>query len=295
MHTRLPSSSRREGESSQPSSFKYSEGRAAGTGDEDLSPDQPAGSMGVSRGRRATGDGEELRASRNRRFIEDGQDEGARYPSRRVTDGGDGGEGLRASRRLTGYGQGEDDHIASQNGRPSEGFDGEGRRRWIMDGKVGRSSRSRRDAGDGDGLAHRDSRSRRETGDGVALVGRSSRSRRQTGEGLDEVGSSGCSRRETGEGEVDREGRGQEGRTLKRVSTSTRKRDAAMPHAYAPGGDIEKPRRSPAVVAALSGRTMLRQVSIPGRHFRRSIPSMNSNRSSLLGVLEEDAQASEHD
>eukprot|EP00967_Tisochrysis_lutea_P108824 scaffold168799_cov19-Tisochrysis_lutea.AAC.1 len=37
-----------------------------------------------------------------------------------------------------------------------------------------------------------------------------------------------------------------------------------MPHSYAPGDDIEKPRRSPAVVAALSGRTMLRQVGVEG-------------------------------
>jgi len=116
-----------------------------------------------------------------------------------------------------------------------------------------------------------------------------------------EVGGNSRSRRETGELGVDEEGRragghaqatGQEGRTLKRSSTSTRKRDAAMPHSYAPGDDIEKPRRSPAVVAALSGRTMLRQVSLPGRHFQRSIPSMNS-RSSLVGVLEEDGQASD--
>jgi len=95
-----------------------------------------------------------------------------------------------------------------------------------------------------------------------------STSRRQTGDGGGEWEERrGHSRRVTGmsgvsggdeEGEEERRARETRG-GVKRVGSS-KKWDAAKPAAFAPGSEFDKPKRSPAVVAAMSGRTMLRQV-----------------------------------
>lgn len=68
-------------------------------------------------------------------------------------------------------------------------------------------------------------------------------------------------------------------------ASSGKKLAAAQAALYAPAADLAPVKQSPAVVAALAGRTMLRQVSLPGRHFERAIPSLHRH---------EDGEASEH-
>ncbi len=136
------------------------------------------------------------------------------------------------------------------------GLGAEDSRQFSLGSRPGREVEEERSAGriswSGRGAA--------EEREGEAEGVRSGSSRRVTGDGDGGVGRSSRSRRLTADGEREEEARLREGRSFKRVGKSTRRRDEAQAHEYAPGGDIEQPKRSPAVLAALSGRTLLRQV-----------------------------------